>query len=178
MTDPTTAGAFVAAVLPPLEADAARRFPHADPHLVTEAAGTAVIALLRRPDAYDPVRSPLPKYLRMIAQRDLVNLLDREGKHRRGRIPWECVELGLPARNEEEEPLSLADSPAVQAAVAGLSDADRLVFELMLDGERETAVFAAALGLTHVPPDEQAAAVKRAKDRVKARLRRAAEGKP
>jgi hypothetical protein len=42
----------------------------------------------------------------------------------------------------------------------------------MLDGERDSAVFAAALGLGDLPVEEQRLRVKQIKDRIKARLRR------
>ncbi len=174
VAEPLTAGgAFAAAVLPPLEADLARGFARVDPHLVTEAADCAVLALLRTPAAYDPARAPLPAFLRMAARRDLVNLLAKEGRHHRGRTPWAAVELGHPARNESADAPTLADFPALADAVAGLSAEDRCVLDLILDGERDTAVFAAALGLADRPAAEQVDAVKRAKDRVKARVKRA-----
>lgn len=171
--DPDTAGAFAELVLRPLEADLVRQFPGVHPDQLTDAVDTAVLALVRNPAAYDPARGPLPGFLRMAARRDLANLLRAEGRHHRGRIPWEAVELGRPAGNDTPEADSLADHPELVAAVDGLDDADRRVLELMRDGERDTPVFAAALGIADRPPGEQAAAVKRAKDRVMARLKRA-----
>lgn len=178
VVDPDTAGAFAALVLPPIEADLARQFGRLRPHPddVTTAADWAVAAFLRNPTAYDPARGPLPAFLRLAARRDLINLLKGEERRRRGRIPWDGVELTHPAGNGTEEGESLADHPELLAAVEGLDEADRAVLELMLDGERDTAAFAAALGLTDLPPDEQFEMVKRAKDRVKARLKRAGRG--
>lgn len=68
--------------------------------------------------------------------------------------------------------MTLEEYPPLAAAVAELSDADRAVLALMREGERATAKFAAALGLAG-PPAEQAAEVKRVKDRIIARLKRA-----
>jgi DNA-directed RNA polymerase specialized sigma24 family protein len=178
LADPNTAGEFAALVLAPLEADLTRRFRRDHPDNVTAAADEAVLAFLRRPHTFDPTRGKLPAFLRLAAQRDLINLRRGEQRHHRRRIPWEAVELTHPAGNEgEEERLSLADDPAVRAAIEALSADDRCVLELMRDGERETAIFAAALGLTDQPADVQFEKVKQAKDRVKARLKRAGGGR-
>jgi len=177
VADPDTAGAFCALVLPPLEADLTRSSPTRDPADISTAADDAVLAFLRRPAAFDPLRCPLPAFLRFVAGRDLINLRDREQRHHRGRIPWAGVELTHPAGNEWEEGKRLADHPNVRAAVAALADADRRVYALMCEGARDTAVFAAELGLADRPADEQTEAVKRTKDRIKARLKRAA-GEP
>lgn len=173
VADPDAGGAFAVAVLRPLESDLARQFPRAHPDDVATAAGDAVLALLRRPGTFDPARGPLPGFLRLAARRDLVNLLDKEKRHHRGRIPWEAVELSHPDRNEVEESVSLADFPGLREAIDSLPDDDRRVLDLILDGERDTAVFAAVLGLSDRPADVQFDEVKRAKDRVKARLKRA-----
>lgn len=172
VADPDSAAAFALLVLDPLEADLRRLFPHADPHHATEAADTAVLAVVKNPAAFDPARSPLPAFLRLVARRDLLNLRQRDGRHHRGRIPWDAVELTHPAGNEGGAE-TFADHPDLLAAVAGMDEPDRRVFELMRDGERDTPVFAAALGMTDLPADAQAAGVKRAKDRVTARLKRA-----
>jgi DNA-directed RNA polymerase specialized sigma24 family protein len=173
VADPDTAGAFAALALPPLEADLARQIRGADPHLVTEAADVTVAAFLKNPTRFDPARSPLPAFLRLAARRDLLNLRRAECRHREGRVPWDSVEFDLPAGNDPEEGPALADHPALRVAVDGLCETDRRVLELMLDRERATAVFAAVLGVEDRPADEQARIVKRAKDRVIARLKRA-----
>lgn len=177
VADRDAATAFVAVVLDALEADLRRYSPHADPHHVTEAAGNAVLALVRNPTAFDPARSPLPAFLRRAARCDLINAQKADGRHRRDRIPWAAVELAHPAGNEPADGETFADHPELLAAVAGMDEPDRRVFELMRDGERDTPVFAAALGVAHLPAAEQAAEVKRAKDRVTARLKRAGRGR-
>ena len=59
------------------------------------------------------------------------------------------------------------------AVLAAATPQERLVWEFMLEGERRTAVIAAAIGLGDRPPAEQEVEVKRIKDRLKARIRRA-----
>lgn len=174
VADPTSAGVFAESILGPLTIDLGRRFPRAHPDDITTAADDAVLAVLRNPGAFDPTRGPLAGFLRLIARRDLSNLLDKETRHRRGRIPWAAVELAVPARNDRDE--DAPDWSGLESALDGLSAEDRSVFELMRDGERDTTMFAAALGITDLPTDERTAIVKRAKDRVKARLKRAGGG--
>jgi DNA-directed RNA polymerase specialized sigma24 family protein len=173
VADPDAATAFVELVLPPLETALRGSFPHTDPHAVTEAAGNAVLALVRNPAAFDPARGKFVPFLRRAARCDLFNILKAGGRHHRDRIPWANVELTPPAGNDPSEAETFADHPELLAAVGEMSPDDQRVFELMRDGERDTPVFAAALGIAHLSADEQAAEVKRAKDRVMARLKRA-----
>ena len=175
--DPDAGGAFVALVHAPLVAALSARHRRDDPDAVFTAVSDAVLAILKRPAAYDPAKSPLFRFLLMIAERRLRNSFAAEGRHRRGRIPWDAVELDASERNEEEEdePLSL-DAPELRAVIDALSDAERQVFDLMRGGERRTAVYAAVLGIADCSADEQEVEVKRAKDRIKARLKRAGGG--
>jgi hypothetical protein len=172
VADPDTAGAFAELVLGPLETDLARRFRQADPDQVCEAAGTAVLFLVKNSTRYDPSRSPLPAFLRLVAGRDLRNLRQAEYRRRRKQIPWDAVEHDLPAGNDSEEDFTMDDYPTFQAAVAELDEADRRAVELMRDGERDTDVFAEVFGVADRPADERKAIVKREKDRIKARLKR------
>ena len=55
----------------------------------------------------------------------------------------------------------------------GLNDAELRVFDLLLKGERKTAVFAAAFGISHLPKEQQVLEVKRVKDMLRTRLKRA-----
>jgi DNA-directed RNA polymerase specialized sigma24 family protein len=177
VADPTDGGAFMTLAVRPLAGNLAAWRPATDPHLIESAAVDGLLAFLRRPEAYDPSRLPLPAYLRHIARCRLINELKREGKHQSGRIPWDGVELRLSDRNDpEDDDRPTLDSPAFRAVIAGFSDTDRRVFDLITDGEKDTPVFAEAMGVTALPPDEQEREVKRAKDRVKARLKRARGG--
>ncbi len=176
VADPDEGGAFAALVHGPLTDALEDRYPWADPHAVATAVGDAVLAFLRRPAAYDLGRLPLFRYLLLIARRRLSHQREREGRHHRGRIPWDAVELAAPAGNEWEEDELSFQSADLQPVLASLSDAERRVLELMRDGERSTAAFVAALGLADRPVGEREAVVKRVKDRIKARLKRAAGG--
>jgi DNA-directed RNA polymerase specialized sigma24 family protein len=163
----------------------AARYPRADPHLASTAAGDALFSYLQRPESYDPQRGELGAYLRMAARRDLLNLLRQENRHRRGRVPWNVVEDGEEEGNtsgREEEPSANlehaeeveADQEFLRRASEGFTEDERRVLDLMLEGVRPNAVFAAALGLAHLAVAEQDQEVQRVKGRIMARLKRRA----
>jgi DNA-binding CsgD family transcriptional regulator len=163
----------------------AAKDPCAPEHFRIEAAGEAVLSLIRNPAAYDPTRLGLFEYLCMAARGDLRNLLARERKHHRGRVAWGIVEDAAGGGNylgRDEDPslpLRLAEAaampqdPAWAEVYAAASPAERRVLDLMAAGERSTADFAAALGLAERTKEEQEREVKRLKDRLKQRLKRA-----
>lgn len=166
-----------------------RTNPRADPDDCVTAAGEALLDLICRPRSYDPARQTLAVYLRVSARGDLRNLQRAERKHASRRAPLEVVELPGAAG---KYPVGLSEDPAdvverreqikahlspVPAAVAdGLTPQEARVLELMRAGERKTALFAVALGITGLPVAEQRRAVKRAKDRLVKRLERAGNG--
>ena len=175
--DPTSAGAFLVLALPPLVGQLAAWRPTADPHAVESAATDALLWLVKNPARYDQARSPLPAFLLLVARRRLLNQFASERRHQVGKIPWDVVEFSLSDRNDEvDDDAPSFDHPELQAVIAALSATDRRLLDLMWDGERSTAVFAAIMGIADRPIDEQEREVKRAKDRIKARLKRAVGG--
>jgi DNA-directed RNA polymerase specialized sigma24 family protein len=179
--DPLAPPVLAEAFLDPLVAHLRIKYPRVDDHAHRAAAADAIISLLKSPAQFDPAQRTLAGYLRMSAEGDLLNFLNREKKHHDRRENWDPVEHDTADRNSGEageSDLPSFDHPALAAVIRGLSDVERRVFELLVAGERGTEVFAAALGLADVSPDEQEASVKRAKDRIKQRLKRAAEEKP
>ena len=172
--DRSATGDFAVAWLTPLVEFLTRRGLTRDDSLIQEAVGRAIIDFLKAPERFDPSKRSLDGYLRMAAEGDLLNAITREKRHRRREVPFP-VELDRPAGNEPDgEPPRLDDHPELAAVRGGLSEADRAVFDLMRAGVRATVPYAEVLGLGDLPPDEQAAAVKRAKDRVLKRFQRAA----
>lgn len=183
--DPTASFDILNAYLEPLIAWLVAHNRRIDADWCTEAAEEAMLALLRKPASYCPERQTLFAYLHMAAQRDLQNILRREQKHYQQRVPWTCVELpsqtgnylgreddpSLPLQVHEEQTTMLDQIPA--AVRDCLNETEARVLELLLAGERKTAVFAAACGLAHLSTAQQEIAVKRLKDRVKKRLERA-----
>jgi hypothetical protein len=171
----TATAEFADRYFPFLRGWLAERNSGIDPHLCDEAAGQALVSLFKNPHAYKPRRGGLTAYLKMAAQGDLINLLQREARHHRGRVPWECVELEAAAGNylgrDEDEP-GAADA-LLADVLAGMTAEERRVFDLMRQGERRTPAFAEVLGLGGRPAEEQEKEVKKVKDRIKARLKRA-----
>ncbi len=173
---PTAREEFAVRYLPLLMEYLAASFPRVDADLRHDAAGQALLDFLRRPDRFDHGRGGLGAFLRLAARGDLLNLLDRERRTRRG-IPLDSVAEPADRRNSIRDDLAW-DNPRLAAAVSALDPAERTALELLRDGVRDTAAFAARLGWVHLSRAEQADAVKRLKDRVKRRLVRAVEDLP
>jgi hypothetical protein len=161
--------------------------------LCVEAAEDALIALIKSPGSFDPRRGKrLAAYLRMSAQGDLRNILRREGRHRENQIYLEDVELSREAGKYlavDDDPLVRLErqeerTRAVQSFVApvreGLTEMELRGLELLLNGERKTAMYAKAMCITHLPKKVQQIEVKRLKDKLKKRIERekSGDGKP
>lgn len=176
VADSDTAADFAELVLGPLIQALAARHSDAPPDDLETAAGDALLELFDNPSRFDPTRRGLAGYLLMAAEGDLRNLRAKERRHHRQRIPGDVVELDPAARNEEGADLPPWDSPQLQAALVALTPHERAVLELQRGGERRTAAFAELLGLADRSADEQAAEVKRVKDRALKRVQRAVRG--
>lgn len=163
--------------LPLLTQFLARIRPRAPAESRNDAADTALINFVTDPATFDPDRGTLGAFLRLAATCDLQNLLDREGRARR-EIPLDFVAEPVDRRNHFRDNESGWDDPRLTRELAALDQSEQTAFRLMRAGERRTAAFAGALGLTHLSEPEQAAEVKRVKDRVTRRLVRAVRGTP
>jgi DNA-directed RNA polymerase specialized sigma24 family protein len=150
--------------------------------LLEQAAQSALVALFKRPTSFDPNRGRggLSAFLGMAAQRDLQNLLRDEGRHHRGRLPWEGVEEFLESGNYPGEGEGAAERAAearreVLALAVGLDwePGEWRALELLLDGVRSDAVYVRECDLGQLPPEQQGPAAKNLKDTVKVRLKRA-----
>jgi RNA polymerase sigma factor (sigma-70 family) len=181
------------AFLDQLAGELQRFNPQQDPHLCTEAAVDAILALIKNPRSYDPARgTSLAGYLRMSARGDLQNRLRKERRHSDRRADLEAVELsptgGKYLQDGEADPIHIligreeleemiARIPTVPAAVLDeLTEQERVVLSLIRQGQRKTEVYARALGIDGLPVAEQRQVVKRLKDRVQKRLQRAGYG--
>ena len=76
-------------------------------------------------------------------------------------------------RREDNMEHQAALAPRMAAAREGLSAGEAAALELLRQGERKTAPYAAVLGITDLPEAEQRQQVKRVKDKLKKRLERA-----
>jgi RNA polymerase sigma-70 factor (ECF subfamily) len=157
------------------------RFRGLDSCDLEEIAFDSVSRLAMEPARYDPERGSLANYLRMDADGDARNALER-AKRRAGReLSLEAVELSPSARNsllkEEVDPVDrIAGREDKRVAREWVEEyfagSDREIVWLMFERERRTSVFASVLGLEDLPEPEQRREVKRVKDRLKARLKR------
>jgi RNA polymerase sigma-70 factor (ECF subfamily) len=156
-----------------------------DPDFCFQAAADSILSLISDPGSYDPGRQTLEVYLRMAAKRDLLNILERENRHRHQRRTLASVELSpeagkyLGRENDPFGPLQSEEAVreawnGVPASVReGLAPRELAVLELMLGQERKTEVYARAFGIEDLPAEEQREQIKRVKDRLKKRLDRA-----
>lgn len=149
-------------------------FPRENADLRDEAAGRAILDFLSAPDRFDPAQLRLGAYLRMAARCDLRNLLAHERRARRG-IPLNSVAEPAERRNDQRDDELTWDDPRLVAEKASFDSTEQIAFELLCDGIHKTPACARRLGLAHLSAEEQAAEVKRMKDRVKRRLIRAVE---
>lgn len=178
--DPTAPADLAERFLPPLIAWLHHAFGAVDPLLLETIADDLILDLGERPEQYDPDRLPLTSYLHMAARGDVLNALKREQTRTRQLAPLEDVEVSASARNtvraHTSDPANAVESALgderVEAMLERFVGRDREVVELIVDGERRTERYVEVLGIQDQPRDEQVREVKRAKDRLKGRMKR------
>ena len=147
--------------------------------LCIQAAEDAWIALIKNPASFNPGREKrLGEYLRMSAQGDLRNLLQKEGRQRKKSL--EVVQLS----DDDGKYLETDDDPSLPIQIQeaaeqsdghvddGLSENELRVLALMRGGEKKTSVFAEALGISDWDKKEKAAEVQRVKNKIRKRISR------
>lgn len=174
--DPTASSRVFTVLLEPLIDWLSFRWRNErDAERVRDFAIDSIIGYLESPERYDPARASLLTYLRLDAHGDLLNDHDRRQRQRERREEA-SVELEDEIRNSStDEYPSDREEPElrlVDAREALPDERDRRAIFLMMEGERSTETFAEVWELTDLPAQQQAAEVKRNKDRIKARLRR------
>ncbi len=151
--------------------------------LVEEAVGQALLDYIEAPERFDPVRASLRGYLVMAAYRDFQNMSKKEARRA-------APQRYLSALAAEREEFDLTDDQQDIDRIIEQIDAENLwqqiqehfpdtaerqMVALLVDRVRSPQPYARLLGIEHLPTDEQAEAVKRAKDRMARRLRRIGE---
>jgi DNA-directed RNA polymerase specialized sigma24 family protein len=179
-----TAPAEVAEAFMPLTINRLRRQYHNlhDPHLIDTAVEDALVNYFNRPQQYDPAKSSLASYLYMSARYDLLNLLERDKRYTEHLRLAEYVELD---NSKTEHGVEIQDEFNLEALILSLNSpvwqrlsdllpdpVDQEIVLLMMEGVRKTSVFADVLGISDHSVEEQAAIVKRHKDRLKKKLQR------
>lgn len=161
-----------------------REFRHVDEHLRWEAAGEALLSLIRRPESI-PDGTRLEAYLLFAARRDLLNRLPRERRYRQRHVSLNAVEDSsdggnYPGRDDDPslplqraEETSWFDSPSASAVIAKFDPQERIVFDCMRAGDKDTQSIARALAASHHPLAVQQRMIKKIRDRIIKRLQRA-----
>jgi len=185
--DPTAPEELARTFLPLIQRHvSARAYDHGiqDRDLINDATVDAVFGYIRHPEKFDPDKSGLLGYLKRAAERDLINVVEKDRRRRRGEELHEDVEVSILARNKssdidrirrdaEDETISRMQREKNLADLTGAEDdRDLGLLSLMAEGERSTSKFAVVLGITNLSPTEQRLIVKQHKDRLKARLKR------
>jgi hypothetical protein len=148
------------------------RFSNVDVAIINDAVEDAILRYLVAPYRYDVTRARLDTFILGDARHRVLHCLRAERRrlqHQQLLIPtahpWGLAEASDNASDER--------AAAMLNAVAVGQERAFLVAKLR--GERRTVALAHILGAAHLPKPEQARVVKRAADRLRARLRRFVE---
>ncbi len=174
--DPIAFAAFAEFFYDSLVQDVRRRAgSHADPMLVEEAVGEALLDYHDSPARYDPTRASLQSYLAMAAHRDFQNASAKEH-----RVSGRQVSLFDPAFREQDVVgyQETIDSQVQEEELWQRIDEifpdpiERRIVTLILNKTRSPEPYAQVLGLCDLPNDERIREVRRVKYRITKRLRR------
>ena len=180
--DPTATVELFEMMLEPLSKFLCRKHTHAlDREALYDIAVDALMSYSQSPSKFDPAQAGLFRYLTLIAEGDVLDAIRK--RSRRPRVVENPVEDRQPAANsltEDDETISGTMETRVDAIriveryhnEVCSDPGDERILELMLQGERDTAAFARALGLNDLDGAAARATVLRAKDKIKRRLRR------
>jgi len=163
----------------PLNRALRRAFPLRPDEEIRDGVHDALLAIIERPESYDPRQGSLLNLLVHIGRRRLVDRIRRW--RRRDDREIGGVEVDDSMTNGTGELGREAVGRIVGEEVSALLEQilpdprDREVFKLACDGRTAVDEFAAVLGIAHLPPEERKAQVKRERDRVMARVRRRRE---
>ncbi|MBX9681139.1 MAG: hypothetical protein K2X38_20470 [Gemmataceae bacterium] len=181
--DPVAPSQLAKHFLDPLAQHLVRAKGEADEPMCYDAATEALFNLSERPETCISGVS-LWNYLCMSASRDLMNLR-RKAKSKKGSaISLDSVELSsqdgkclqTPDFRIEIETKEEADRVRrhlLPIVLQDLAEAEQQALELLIDRVKETSRYAEVLGITQLSLDEQEKIVKRLKDKLNARLKRA-----
>ena len=153
-----------------------------DPHLIETAVIDTLMDYLSKPNQYDPNRGNLFSFLILKAKSDLLNFLSPK-KIDQVRVDLaEIVELDndssvygveLIDEMDVEELITNNLSPVWTHLSSIIPDrTDQEIVKLMMDGIRETDVYAEVMGIQNLPDDERSRIVKQNKDRLKKVIQR------
>ena len=152
-----------------------------DLETIYESVTDAFISYNKYPERYDPERMTLFDYLKMLSEGDMKNIIER--KINRKKKEGIKVELNEEIRNSRSQEIVNPEDELITFEIKHLHEKqlrklfgaklDYEIAKLVIDGVRETTPYAEILGAENLEKSEREAEVKRAKDRVKIRIKRA-----
>jgi RNA polymerase sigma-70 factor, ECF subfamily len=180
--DPEAPRRLVSACQGRLHSILKRKYAYLPREAVEDAVNDALLALIGRPERYDPGRGSLMNLLVHVGANKLKD-------HLRAlvRREWEIAAGGpvelerLEANNAQEDAGKEADpeglSPEVEELLQQLlpEPEDRRVWDLVCAGRTSVEEFSAALEIVHLPCEERKREVKRHRDRVIKKVQRRRE---
>ncbi|AMV26050.1 hypothetical protein VT84_16750 [Gemmata sp. SH-PL17] len=174
----TAPDVFAGVYYQPLRDYLASASAHVAEELRDSAVSETIMNVIERPQQYNPELLSFTRYLCMSVRGDLRNLCAQDVRRRGREISLGFVDEPTASGNNCVEPVEAPslDDPRVVDEVASFGPREHVAYTLILAGERHTDVYARALGLDTTRSDV-AAVVKRIKDTVKVRLRRAVGGR-
>jgi hypothetical protein len=132
-------------------------------------------SLVERPNIFDPQKGSLFGFLCMMLDGDAMNA-GRNESNRREKFSEFAVEVEKVGGNSYViSPETRVDAERIMSQYQAeiiVEDGDREVLRLFLEDERDYEAYAAALGISHLAPEQKRAEVKRRKDRIEKRLER------
>lgn len=174
---PTASAQLAELLLPKIINALTKKFSNiTDSHLIQIAANNAILYYLKFPNKFVANRGSLINFVWLLAKGRLLNLLSSKENSLN---PNEFVELdeaqtvySNETNREADIEQFLINDEQEQQTYKQLSDLlpdaiDQKILKLMMDGARETALFAAVLGISDESPEAQRDSVKKHKDRIK-----------
>ncbi len=152
-----------------------------DPHLILMAADDALIYYFDHSTKFDPTRSDLSIYLRLLAKSRLLNSLRAQKDSEGRKIVVEVDDIEtvniVAAQSEPDAEAALISlgmqEDIMQQVEKFITDPiDLRLTALMVENIRDTSEYAKIMGIIDRPIIEQRRLVKRAKDRIKKVLER------
>lgn len=147
-----------------------------DDAFVLEAVNEAFLGYYKNPETFDPNKNTLQRFLEIAAERDLINILEREKKHAgKENLPenveleekfWNSIKRNTQSTDEgviEQETMDLIDK---ELSSHFFCDSDIILVKMILQGVRETDAFSEVLQIQELSKEEQKKEVKRTKDRI------------
>jgi RNA polymerase sigma-70 factor (ECF subfamily) len=152
-----------------------------DEHLIQTAANNAILYYLKYPNKFEANRGSLINFVWQLAKSGLLNLLSSKENILNHNEFVELNEAETVYSNETRQDETIEqfliideqDRQIYKQLYDLIPDPlDRAILELMMNGERDTALFAVVLGVSDESLEERRACVKKHKDRIKKFIQR------